>query len=501
MKADQGKHSFVVFPFLKTTRELSVGKLTFRSTELTDDLPSEQAVCLREIADMLFLQDNLRIESASCAVVPFIDLTNRSVDVGHLMDVQAFVAYCYASPRHEFGDLFLSSEKASMAIFTPGRVLKSLVRPDFHVRMVGTSPDLPADDRGEVAGYAGLYNFRQSFWVAKGSRLYGPAPHLGLNQAQDLSFDIEHKSKSRHDFRLLRDLLGRPCDQAASRIFTAVRWFNEANNASNDENAAIVDLSIAFETLLRLPVDSKTDRLTDAVSLLLGRTPRLDVWAGQFYDARSRIVHEGRTEKLRFIASDRKNLNDGLEYQSLLSYGRQVFQLCLGTVLVGAELATKASLAETLCTNQERFTRIHKLLSDETLETGERLERIAPIVAAIQQYQYVQESDLPLSTMFGAVRLAAKCFLKQDQGMPQELRKGLEAMSTAKRTEDHVTEFGALRTLQDMFGKTSASAALHGYRSIRDMVNVVWNCVFMHFYWIEQQSSGKNAGGLSGQAS
>jgi hypothetical protein len=52
-------------------------------------------------------------------------------------------------------------------------------------------------------------------------------------------------------------------------------------------------LAVAFETLLRLPEFSKTDRLVDAISLLLGRTERLDEWAEQFYAARSQVVHEG----------------------------------------------------------------------------------------------------------------------------------------------------------------------------------------------------------------
>ncbi|MCH8881584.1 MAG: hypothetical protein IID34_17090 [Planctomycetes bacterium] len=478
---------------------LSIGDLTFRSTEATDELSSEAAACLKEIADMLFLQDSLRLVSASYAIVPFIDLTGPSADLGHLMDVQAFVAYCYASPRHEFGDIFLSSEHMSMAIFFPGLVPLSLVRPDFHVRAIEPGPDLHANDRGEVEGYAGLYNFRHSFCVAKGSRLYGPKPHLTLNHSQDLSIDLDRKSSARTDFELLRDLLSKKVDRTVSHIFTAVRWFNAANNAGNDDDAAIVDLSIAFETLLRLPEDNKTDRLTDAICLLLGRTPRLDVWARQFYDARSRIVHEGRTERVRFVVSSPKNAKDPPEYQSLLSYGRQVFQLCLGTVLVGAELAAKASLKETLFTNQERFTDICKLLSDETLETDARLARIAPIVAAIQQYQYVYETGLQLSTMFGAVCLAATCFLEHHQGMPLELKEGLAELSTAKRTEDHLPQFVALRKLNNMFGKKPASTKMHGYSSIRDMVNVVWNCVFMHFYWAEQRDSDKSAGRLPDQ--
>jgi Putative transposase of IS4/5 family (DUF4096) len=73
MQPHHKNYSFAVFPFLKTRGAVSIGHLTSRSTDTTDDLSAEQATCMNEIASMLFLQDNLRIRSASYAVVPFID--------------------------------------------------------------------------------------------------------------------------------------------------------------------------------------------------------------------------------------------------------------------------------------------------------------------------------------------------------------------------------------------------------------------------------------------
>jgi len=304
-------YSFAVFPFLKTRDKVTIGGVSFRSTDDVDGLSLVQAACVREISEMLFLQDNLRIKSASYAVIPFVDLSHSPVDVQHLTKVQAVIAYCYALPRHEFGDLFLSSEHASIAILTPCKVPASLVRPDFHVDMIDSESNLEADKHDQVEGYAGLYNFKHHFWVAKGSRLYGPKPQLTLNHSQDLSFDLACLADGRIDYRLLRKLLEKPETSSSLRIFTALRWFNEANNEANDQPAAIVNLSIAFEALLSLPIDEKTDRLTDAISLLLGRIPRLAIWARQFYDARSRIVHEGHARQLRFVATDSQKKSEG----------------------------------------------------------------------------------------------------------------------------------------------------------------------------------------------
>ena len=230
-----------------------------------------------------------------------MDLSHEPIDLQHIRNIQAVVAYCYALPRHEFGDLFLSSEHASMAILTPSKVSIYLVRPDFHVDVIGPASDLGADEHGQVDGYAGLYNFRHYFWVANGSRLYGPKPHITLNHSQSLCIDLVRFIQGRTDYRLLINLLDKPETSSSLRIFTALRWFNEANKEANEQSAAIVNLSIAFEALLSLPIEEKTDRLTDAISLLLGRIPRLDIWARQFYDARSQIVHEGDTQRLRFV--------------------------------------------------------------------------------------------------------------------------------------------------------------------------------------------------------
>ncbi len=491
METSKKNCSIVIFPFLKTNGAVIIGQQTFRSTDDTDNLSSEQATCLNEIGSMLFLQDNLRINSSSYAVVPFIDFKNSTTLLEHLMNVQSVVAYIYASPRHEFGDLFLSYEHASMAIFSPGKVSKYLLRPDFHVENVGSAPKLAINNREEIEGYMGLYNFRHHFWVAKDSRLYGPKPHLTLNRSQDLMNDLARAVEGRSDYRLLKASLRKPVTQASSRVFTAVRWFNSACNEANDEATAIVNLSIAFEALLRLPVDKKTDRFIDAMSLLLSRTPRLDIWAHQFYNARSQIVHEGYTQQFHFIATDSPKKNNGQSYQSLLSYGRQIFQICLGTILSGAELSEIAGLEDKLITNQERFQEICKVLSDSTIGARERLECIEPIVANIQKYSYVPESDLNFETMIGATRLAAKAILENNDGITQDLKKKLERLIGANKTNDHFQEFEALQEIYSIFDDGSLQVGNTCGYVFRDLTKTVWNYVFMHYFWLKKNLAEK----------
>lgn len=484
-----GTYSIAVFPFLKTRDAVAIGEFNFRPTEDTTGLSPEQAKSVAEIASMLFLKDDLRIRSASYAVVPFVNLNSSSPEVTYLLNTQAVVAYLYASPHKIFGDLFLSSEHASMALFSPGRVSIHLVRPDFNVNPTQDRSDLSPDKAGNVPGYAGLYNFRHHFWVAPGSRLYGPEPHLTLNHAQNLSSDLMRAVDQRHDYRALLQLLRKPETAMSLRIFTAIRWFNTANREANDDAAAIVNLAIAFESLLGLPRTEKTDRLIDAIALLLGRIPRLDVWVRQFYDARSRVVHEGYAQQMHFIATDSHKDTEGQAYQPLLSYGRQIFQLCVGTLLVGSELAEEAGLEEKLVTNQERFERICKTLADEEIQPCDRLVHIDSLVNAVERYRFVYESSLKLESMISAGRLAAKALVACDVSLTHEVKQRLEALVAAKRSNDHFDELKALEALDQMF-RDDATPTETQYRVItRRVLQVVWGYVFPHYFWLKRSRS------------
>ena len=480
-------YSIIIFPFLKTRDALSIGNLTFRSTEDTSELTSDQAESVNQIANMLFLQDNYRIKSASYAVVPYIDLTHLPTNVDHLINVQAVVAYFYASPHETFGNLFLTSEHSSLVIFSPGDVILNLVRPDFHVTAAIDTPELSPDKQGNVPGYTALYNFRHHFWLSTGSRLYGPKPHITLNIAQDLSFDFIRAAEARPDYQILCKLLKKPQTTTSVRIFTAVRWFNDANKESSEDAAAIVKLAIAFEALLALPANEKTERIVDAISLLLGRIPRLEVWARQFYNTRSQIVHEGQANQMLFVAPVSGKVPDRPAYRPLLSYGRQIFQLCLATILVGADLADGAGLEEKLATNQERLEQLCVQLAQEEVEPCDRLDAAESLINTVEQYRFVAEGGLKIETLLGATRAAAGVLLKCESEVPDGLRTRLESLFTTKRSKDFYEQLDALRSLDEAFPDETLATEADHVRIVRKLVKTVWGYLFMHYFWLQQR--------------
>ena len=336
-----------------------------------------------------------------------------------------------------------------------------------------------------MPGYQGRYNFHHPFWVTKDSRLYPPVPHVGLNISQNLAYDIRRWFDS-PQHHLLPELLQPPLTAVAERVLRALIWYNRANALSSDDSNSIIDLAVAFETLLALPKDAKTDRFVDAVSLLIGRITRLNLWAEQFYGARSEVAHEGITERLHFMPAQQKNAPDGPAYHSLLAYGRQIFQLCVGTLLFGAHLGARAGLREKLVSNQERFQLICKTLDDKSLTIMDRFSAIGETVALTNEYRYVRETGLLIETLVGAVQRAAKNLLACGESLEPALKKRVEDLAGSQRSPDSYEALAALQALNDL--KIAEPANLQSAQSIvRRLADVVWHYTFMHYYWLKER--------------
>lgn len=484
--------SFAVFPFLKTSAPVHLPGITLYSTEDTAHLGPEDAKHVATIAAMLFLKDNLRIPTSGTYVrVPFIDLDHPERAPKQLERLQAIIAYCYAAPHPASGDPFFAYEHASLAIFSPKPVSIYLVRPEHHTTAVTAEP-LSPNHRGEVRGYHGLYNFQHHFWVTAGSRLYPPVPDITLNIAQDLAADVGQFIHQSLSYQFLPSLLA-GTDTITSRVLTAIQWFNKATTLGGDEETSILHLAVAFEALLGLPEDQKTDRLTDAIALLLGRIPRLDSWGRQFYKARSEIVHEGQARQLRFM-TDPKRPQEAHLYNSLLSFGRQVFQLSASTLLFGARLSAAAGLEEKLVTNQERFEQLCTILADQNVSAADRLQRISAQAAAIARYCFVAESNLRIETMLGTVRLAAHALIAADTGLPALFAEHLEKLAKAQRSPDEYESLAAVHALHDMKRSSDLSSVVVPARGlVIQLVDVIWHSTFMHYFWLKQRHDNTSA--------
>lgn len=492
-------HGIAVFPFLKTSAAIQLGDFTFRSTDDTERLSQEDAQHVREVSQMLFLKDDLRIRSASYAMLPVLDLDKAERILKELEHVQSVVAYCYSSPHPTHGDPFFHFENASLAVFSPEGVSEFLVRPEHHVEATAPNVSLGADKWHNLTGYRGLYNFRHHFWAAKSSRVYPPVPHIGLNIPQDLAHDLASAFTQAPQHHLLPELLRHSDTTVAQRVLTALKWHNRANTAGNSDDSAVLDLAVAFEALLALPKDAKTDRFIDAIALLLGRVPRLNLWAEQFYAARSDVVHEGKAERLRFMPAKQKHSSESPLYQPLITYGRQVFRLCVGAVLFGSHLAEQAGLQDKLVTNQERFELISKTLDDGSLPVEDRFAAIEDTVDAIDEYRFVPEKGLLIETMIGAVQRAARNLLVCDASLDSAVKSCVEGLSKAPKSADSYDALDALRAYAEI-KRTELPAPRTPHRTLYTLADTVWYYTFMHYFWLKREREKKNPPAESGQS-
>jgi len=443
-----------IFPFLKTSAPVRIGNYIFRSTSDVEGLLPNQTKAVGELAQMLFAQDDLRVRSASYAILPPLEVHSgdrRLVELARLRDI---VAYFYSAPHEVFDQVFLAPEEISLALFTPSRVSVFLTRPSYHTQSVADTSNQKEepDPFHYVPGYNGLYNFRHAFWVEPGSRVYGPKPHMGLNISQDLSIDLGYRMTGRPDFDLLLALMEKPDTPMSLRIYSALHWFNAANENGLDKSRALLSLAVAFEALLRLPEFAKTDRLVDAISLLLGRTERLDDWAKQFYAARSRVAHEGEVGDQYFYAPGNRRKQASDIFGSLILYGRQVFQICVSTLLVGSDLAQRANLHEKFITNNERYQKMCELLQAKEGTPSERLLSLEAIVRALERYRFVA-SYTDIGVLLAASSLACGMLAACDQSLPQDVAPALTQCASSKRGDGELQRLAAVESLNIAFRK------------------------------------------------
>lgn len=455
---------FVVLPYLKTRKAFRLRGILFRSNDELDGLSPEQQEHLKTLFAMFFLRNELHITHmtyAYCALQENQEFNLRLIQ--RLREVQILINYLYATPHHSMGDPFLHSEHASMYVFQPASVYTGLIWPndpqvDYGVENL--AQELAPVDK-DIDGYEGVFNGASTFWVTAGSRIYPQVPHLTLNISQDLAFDIDRYVEQRKNWAMARLLAGAVDENAEfnERIFTALEWHNRSTAQDIDETEALLDLAIAFESLLNLENNDKlTDRFRETVMILLGFVPRLDSWLEQFYNARSAIAHKGKTQHSKFYAIDwdKKRIADiykgkdanrqpALPYRSLTVYGRRIFRLCLNAILSGAAIAEEDRLSSLFVHNQERLERICRQLGQTAVAPEKRILDVQQDVDELHEYWWPSEGQVQSETLIAAGKLAIQAYLDmkpslshEEETQIQEILQHLQARDTTADKKLHL---------------------------------------------------------------
>jgi hypothetical protein len=420
--------AFAFFPYLVTRERVSIRGIEFRSNQDIAGLDADVQEHLTALSQMFFLEDGVRIEQMICAYLELPNDKQQQEDaLRRLHEARLLVGYLYSHP-HPSGGVFLPYENSTLFVFrmgdtpcNPGMVFTSLVwqGPHHGRRVKQVEPrEIPSDDL--TPGYAGTRNQTIQLWVARGSRIYPELPHVTLNYSQELSDNLQMLLYHPYHWALAY-LYFPPQDyppDLRSRVFVSLDWYMRSCRASLDEAEALVHLAIALESLLRVRSgDGLTERFKDAVLLLLGPVPRLELWLDQFYTARSKAVHEGVPTHLMFYPFDKellkKKRKDGeaIPHRSLLAYGRQIFRLCVASVLAGATQVRMRGLDAALVPNADRIEAICKRLN-ENAPADKRLLSVNQEVYQLrdQSYDLADPDVVTVKSVVGAVRLALQAY-------------------------------------------------------------------------------------------
>lgn len=442
-----GKEIFVVFPYLNTSKPVHIRGFCFRNSKDATSLSKENSERLVEISQMFFLRDDIQITEVTYS---FIDLSesfekNQKL-LGKLRQAQLLISYIYCSPNNTWSTTFLNNEHSNIFIFEPASVSKFQVYPSVENQPLKDLSDIdPFKDISDmpsslVDGYNVTLNWQHWFSTIKGNRIYPTVPDFWINISQDLYQDIEisrNNNQSWAFFELFHRVEARNLE-IENRLFTALHWYNLSTSLNLPHDLSLVNLAIAFESLLNLEQDRDlVKRFKEMIVNMLGNIPRLDSWVEQFYKARSGIVHDGSWPHLMYYPIDLQNVADiykgkrsEIEYLPLISYGWRVFRICFNIILSGANLAQNANLGASLISNQERLEEICKKLSEKDLKNQENIDEISALITDLEENYAFSKEQVRIETLLSIAKSLITLCLEENTDLPEPLTDGMNKVIT-----------------------------------------------------------------------
>jgi hypothetical protein len=498
----EADYLFAFFPYLKTSEPVRYRNVVIRSSDDYASLPPKAIRHLDRLTTMFFLRDHLRIQKMSYA----FHTQNKDFDAAsfkrELVEFQALIRFVYSAPPPQLGDPFLRYEHGSLYLMMPRQIPRAFLTNDHNVEMIAELENSEFDSRDRIDGYEGQLDSRASFVVRRCSRILPPVTGIWLNIAQDLGIDLNHRFSHSQLYSTIMDYFQETTqeEELRKRVLTALLWYNRSTSIGTDESVALVNLAIAFESLLGLEAGSElTKRFKEAVSLIVGPVSRLDSWLHQFYATRSQIVHEGQSQSLKFIATDDpKKPREAVkqEYRSLVSYGWQMFRACATGILAGAQAAREMRLASVLVTNQQRLERICQQLTKKEGTPSGRMLATRQDVNDVAAYRFVQEDGLTVNQLIGTAKLMVQQYLDCSPEEPPGQLVRMREFSTVD-SNDYQIALSLLRDIHEGFGSQDAllTPSETTLRSIvSSLVDSVWGYTFIFYFHLENHQRKRESG-------
>ncbi len=381
------KICFLVMPYLMTSKPVEIRGVRFRNSNDTEGLSPKNVSSLETIFAMFFLHGELRIREMVYATLEYDPNDDQSLAEAQRKWSESclLIEYLYTHPHASWRSVPACVENASMYLFVERNISTSYYASNQLVNNIGESM-IPSSEN-VLHGYAVTLIRRNDarFTVVEGGRIYPPDHFIQLNiLLRDLFRAVSGISLDKTKWALseLFTNQSRPVTPTERRALHAIRWFSDSCRSSFFADQSLLLLAVAFETLLNIDPGNKdrvTERLRVTIKAIVGGFPRIDSWVEQFYDARSRVVHEGGSADFLFYATDQgkssgkaKEKPGAIPYRSLSEYGRTIFHLCVDTLLSGSRMAEEVGLQQSLIHNHERLDSIFQALNEKGRRTADQ---------------------------------------------------------------------------------------------------------------------------------
>lgn len=397
--------SFAVLPYLKTSGRTTICGIEFRSVFDLEGLPSDVCEHVKTLSHVFYLQDGVRLNAMT------FSLTTGPQDEERLRDAHGMLNYLYASP-HPSGSTYLPSENASLYFLRPAQVVPHWTTLEAYGDRIVAPVGVKEPVTRPIPGYEGIRDWQFPLWLDATSKVYPPWHNAYLNVHQDLHSEVEQflADDSNWAFRKLFHY-GRSVfnEGVHDRLFLSLLWYTRSCRVASAEDEAIVALTTALESLLRIPWGPEfCSTLKTTIRTLLGPIDRLDEVIDQLYDARSETLHKGRPVSMLFTVPTKKGQPKNT-HLPLLEYGRIIYRLCFRAILSSAINVAEARLAESFVSNHERLDRIVKSLTSMTDPPRQKLLAAYRPIGELQKF-WRSDDSVTIDDVTQAIRNVVRTF-------------------------------------------------------------------------------------------
>lgn len=403
--------AFIVLPYLYTDKPLSIAGIIFTNSSDEERFTEEEIEELRHIRMLFYLDEEKPVDEILVAKVQLSENADeREEQVTKVRSAHTLLSFLLLNRPDD------AYEQMMLYWIVPREV-----------------PVFDEEQARRVDGYSMTVNWRHWIEVPRGTRVYPPLPSLLFSKnIPSIQDQLLHDGHLRDLYDFLRgSLLNRP--EQSSRYETLLRamdWYTRSFSAFISPDEEVIELAVSFETLFheqgskeRIPSEIKKH-----LRALFGDAPRLQDWVEQFYDERSRIVHEGFAENYRFVSKARGPDEEPLQLDALVNYGRRLLRMCIFNILHATYLANEAKIGAWFTHNQETLENLCEKLTNRDATPSERLTAATPLVFDLEVMwrHYSGQRDIRLRTLRTTARLLIDNYLEAIPEIDESLKESME---------------------------------------------------------------------------